>query len=56
MQRLLNFFTKVGTFDSFILRNWIDGRDYEVRFAEPLQDWQEDYPVGWYGSLKFEEV
>jgi len=56
MKRLLNFFTKVGTFDSFILRNWIDGRDYEVRFAEPLQDWQEDYPIGWYGSLKFEEV
>ena len=56
MQRLLDFFAKVGTFNSFEMRNWLDGKVHEVRFAEPLQDWQGNYPVGWQGSLKFEEV
>ena len=56
MRRLLNFFAEVGTFASFLLHNWMDGKVYEVRFAEHMQDWQEDYPVGWRGSLTFEEV
>lgn len=54
-QILLEFFYQVGTFQSFEWRNWIDNKVYSVRFAEILS-WQENYPFGWHGTLKFEEV
>lgn len=53
---LLKFYEKVGTFEIFKFTNWIDEKTYEVRFAESLKEWQYNHPVGWQGSLSFEEV
>lgn len=50
------FFETVGTFQSFSWVCPINGVAYSVRFASAFNDWQHDYPYGWHGSLKFEEV
>lgn len=52
---LMDFWSKVGTFQSFSWKNWMDGKTYLVRFSGALE-WQENYPYGWQGSLSFEEV
>lgn len=52
---LMDFWNHVGTFQQFEWTNPIDNEVYVVRFAEPFE-WQENYPYGWQGSLKFEEV
>lgn len=49
------FLRKVGTFQQFEWTNWNDDEKYVVRFAE-MPEWQENYPYGWQGTLKFEEV
>lgn len=51
---LMDFYRKVGKFDSFTLKNWIDDKEYEVRITEK-GEWQW-YPYGWQGSFTFEEV
>lgn len=52
---LMDFWNHVGTFQQFEWQNPIDGETYVVRFAEPFE-WQENFPYGWQGTLKFEEV
>ena len=53
--KLQAFFRQVGTFQQFAWRDWNTKKDHVVRFIEALE-WQENYPYGWQGSLKFEEV
>ena len=53
--KLQAFFRKVGTFQQFAWRDWNTKKDHVVRFIEALE-WQENYPYGWQGTLKFEEV
>lgn len=54
-RKLQEFYMKVGTFQQFEWTNPMDGNNYAVRFTESL-NWQEYYPYGWRGTLKFEEV
>ncbi len=53
--KLEAFFRKVGTFQQFAWKDWNTQKTHVVRFAEALE-WQENYPIGWQGTLKFEEV
>lgn len=53
---LTAFFRQVGTYQSFAWVNPIDQATYMVRFAGNMADWQQVYPYGWQGNLKFEEV
>lgn len=53
--KLKAFFGQVGTFQQFAWRDWNTKKDHVVRFIEALE-WQENYPYGWQGTLKFEEV
>lgn len=52
---LMDFWNQVGTFQAFEWKCPIDNEVYVVRFASPFE-WQENYPYGWQGSLRFEEV
>lgn len=54
-EKLKTFFKKVRTSEEFIFRNYIDGKDYTVRFKDEFS-FKHDYPYGWYGALTFEEV
>lgn len=53
--KLKAFFGQVGTFQQFAWWDWSTKKDHVVRFIEALE-WQENYPYGWQGTLKFEEV
>lgn len=53
--KLQAFFRQVGTFQQFAWQDWSTKKDHVVRFIEALE-WQENYPYGWQGTLKFEEV
>lgn len=55
-KKIDDFFRKVGTFQKFLFNNPMDGKEYTVRFSEPLTDWQYVHPYGWQGKLGFEEV
>ena len=52
---LMKFWNQVGTFQAFEWKCPIDNEVHVVRFVEPFE-WQDNYPYGWQGSLKFEEV
>lgn len=54
--KLKAFWETVGTFQQFAWKNWMDGKTYSARFTTTPLNWQENYPHGWQGSLKFEEV
>lgn len=53
--KLKSFFRQVGTFQQFEWTDWNSGETHVVRFADVLE-WQENFPIGWQGALKFEEV
>lgn len=53
--KLKTFFRTVGTFQQFEWTDWNTGEVHVVRFLDALE-WQENYPYGWQGTLKFEEV
>lgn len=54
MKKLLDFYYKVGTFQSFSFVDWDLGETHTARFAEALS-YQYSYP-GYRFTLKFEEV
>lgn len=55
-KKLKAFYEKVGTFQQFAWKNPADGVTYSVRFTDSPFTWQENYPVGYQGTLTFEEV
>ena len=54
MKKLLDFYRKVGTFQSFYFTDWDMNETHTARFAETLS-YQYSYP-GYRFTLKFEEV
>ena len=54
MKKLLDFYRKVGTFQSFSFTDWDMNETHTARFAEALS-YQYSYP-GYRFTLKFEEV
>ena len=54
MKKLLDFYRKVGTFQSFSFTDWDMNETHTARFADALS-YQYSYP-GYRFTLKFEEV
>lgn len=54
-EKLKAFWKKVRTSEEFEFKNYTDGKTYRCRFVDKLS-FRLDYPIGWYGSLQFEEV
>lgn len=52
---LKTFFKTVGRFTPFTWINPIDNQEYTVRITSEWS-WQEVFPIGWQGSIAFEEV
>lgn len=53
--KLRTFWETVRTSESFSFANYSDGKTYNVRFSGAFS-FKHDFPLGWYGSLVFEEV
>ena len=54
-EKLKAFWKKVRTSEEFEFKNYTDGKTYRCRFVDKFS-FRLDYPIGWYGSLQFEEV
>ena len=54
-KKVRDFFLAVGKHTSFLWTNPIDDAVHTVRITSEWS-WQYNYPIGWQGSLSFEEV